>query len=165
MKLQSVELALRIFHRREVGALRSPGSAKSFRQRRHFVAMTVPDIDLWAESIQQLRAVCDVQRPSAVLASPGEHNLAAKVMCYQHQAITNAEHRNAERKDFWIEMRRVFVVNTCRTTGENESVRFQLGDFSCGCVEANNLRINLQFTNAPRNDLCVLGTEIENEDS
>jgi hypothetical protein len=112
-----------------------------------------------------LRAVCDPQRPGAVLASPGEHNLAAEVMCHQHQAITNAEHRNAEQKDFWIEMWRVFVVNTRGTTGENESVRFQLGDFSCGCVEANNLRINLQFANSPRDHLCVLRTEIENEDS
>src|SRR6266487_5259593 len=51
MKLQPVKLALWVLHRREVGALRSPRSAKSLRQRRHFIAMTVPDVDLRAESI------------------------------------------------------------------------------------------------------------------
>src|SRR6266508_768158 len=136
MKLQSVELALRIFHRREVGALRSPGSAKSFRQRRHFVAMTVPDIDLWAESIQQLRAVCDVQRPSAVLASPGEHNLAAKMMRHQHQPVTNSKHRNSKRKDLRIKMWRSFVLSGVERSTGVSSAYFRKRARHCKKVEA-----------------------------
>jgi len=57
----------------------------------------------------------------------------------------------------------VFVVNTRRTAGKNESLRFQLGDFSCRYVEANDLGINLEFTNAPGNDLGVLRTEVQDE--
>ena len=60
-------------------------------------------------------------------------------------------------------MWRVFVVNTRRTAGENEPLRFQPGDFSCRCVEANDLGINLEFANAPGDDLCVLRTEIQDE--
>ena len=51
MKLEPVKLALGILHRCEIGALCPPGGAKPFRQCRHFIAMTIPDIDLWPESI------------------------------------------------------------------------------------------------------------------
>ena len=59
----------------------------------------------------------------------------------------------------------VFVVNTRRTAGENKSLWFLLGDFSGRCVEANDLGINLEFANAPGNDLSVLRTEIQDENS
>jgi hypothetical protein len=60
-------------------------------------------------------------------------------------------------------MGRPFIVNTRGTAGKNESFRAQPGDFSRGCVEANNFRINLEFANPPGNDLCVLRTEIQDK--
>ena len=60
-------------------------------------------------------------------------------------------------------MGRPFIVNTRRTAGKNESLRAQSGDFSRGCIEANNFRINLEFANTPGNDLRVLRTEIQDE--
>ena len=46
MKLQSVKFSLGIFDRGEVGIFRVRRRAKTLRQRRDLVAMTVPDIDL-----------------------------------------------------------------------------------------------------------------------
>jgi hypothetical protein len=48
MKLQSVQLLLWIFHRGEIAAFGGPRDAKTFRQRRHLVAVAVPDVDLLA---------------------------------------------------------------------------------------------------------------------
>ena len=57
--------------------------------------MTVPDIELIAESIEQLRTVGDMQHSRAVLAPSGEDDLAAEMMRHLHQSVTNSEHRNA----------------------------------------------------------------------
>ena len=67
-------------------------------------------------------------------------------------------------KIFGIDLRCSFVVNAGRAAGKNEAVRLGLRYFGCGDVETNNLRINLAFTHAPRDDLGVLRAEIEDED-
>ena len=61
MKLQSVKFSLRIFDRGERRILGARGGAKPVGQGGHFVAMTVPDIDLLAEPVEQLRAVRHLQ--------------------------------------------------------------------------------------------------------
>ena len=48
MKLQAVKFALRILHRGEIAAFGRPDDAKTFRQRRHFVAVAVPNVELVA---------------------------------------------------------------------------------------------------------------------
>ena len=95
MKLQSVKFALPIFDCGEIGTFRPAGGEKTLRQSRHFIAVTVPDIELITEPIEQLRAVCDLQHSCAVLAPSGEHDLAAEMMRHLHQSVTNSEHRNA----------------------------------------------------------------------
>src|ERR1051326_3576701 len=46
MKLQSIKLSVWVLHRGEVATFCSPHNAKTFRQRRHFVAMAVPNVEL-----------------------------------------------------------------------------------------------------------------------
>ena len=48
MELQSVELPLGIFDGGEVAAFSGPDNVETFRQRRHFVAMAVPNVELAA---------------------------------------------------------------------------------------------------------------------
>src|SRR5947208_13477303 len=79
MKLQSVKFPLSIFDRGKIGTLGSARGEKTFRQRGHFVTVTVPDIELIAESVEQLRAVRDVQHSGAVFAPAGEHDFAAEM--------------------------------------------------------------------------------------
>ena len=112
MKLQSVKFALRILHRGEVATFGRSDGAKTLRQRRHFVAMAVPNVEVAAQSIEEFRTVLDVQRTGTVLASPGKHDLAAKVMRHQHQPVTNSQYGNAERENLWVYLRSSFVINT-----------------------------------------------------
>ena len=60
-------------------------------------------------------------------------------------------------------MRRGFVVNAGRSAGKDDSVRFQLRDLVRRNIEANDLGIDLQLTDAARDYLRVLRTEIEDE--
>ena len=58
-----------------------------------------------------------------------------------------------------------FVVNAGWAAREDEAMGPELCDFSCRHVEANNFRIHLALANPSRDHLCVLGAEIENENS
>ena len=48
MKLEAVKFALWVLYGGEVATFRCADDAKTFRQRRHFVAMAVPNIELLA---------------------------------------------------------------------------------------------------------------------
>ena len=62
-------------------------------------------------------------------------------------------------------MRGAFFIYTGRTAGENDPFRGLLLDFARANVVPNDLGIDLAFAHPPRDDLGVLRTEIENENS
>src|ERR1051325_11969257 len=48
MKLETIKMALRILHRGEITTISRSRNAKSFRQRRYFIAVAIPNIELIA---------------------------------------------------------------------------------------------------------------------
>src|SRR5215217_5837028 len=94
MKLQAVKFALRILDRGEIATVCCSHNPKTFRQRRHFVAMAVPNIELIAQSIEEFRSLRHVQYSSAILSTPGENDAAVKMMRHEHQTITNSQYWN-----------------------------------------------------------------------
>ena len=48
VKLQAVKFALRILHGGEIATFGRSDNAKTFRQRRYFVAVAIPNIELIA---------------------------------------------------------------------------------------------------------------------
>ena len=163
MKLQAVESPLRIFYRRERRAVGSRSDTKSVRQRCYFVTMAIPDIDLRSQAVKKLRPVSYIQYPGAVLATSGIAHLTTKMMRHLHQAITNSQDRNSQGKNLWINLRRSVFVNAGRAARQNDAVWLFARNGVGRSIKADNLRINLQLTNAPTDDLGVLRTEIEDE--
>src|SRR4030095_2845542 len=78
MELQPVKFSLSIFDRGKVRAFSPTGGQKTFRECGDFVAVTVPNVELIAESVEQLRAVGDLQHSGAILAPAGENDAAAE---------------------------------------------------------------------------------------
>src|SRR6266851_10292841 len=72
MKLQAVKFALGIFDRGKVRVLAASRGAKAVGQRRHLVAVTAPNIELWTDSFEERRAVCDLQQTGPVFAPRAE---------------------------------------------------------------------------------------------
>src|SRR5947209_5129416 len=86
MKLQAVEFALSIFDRGKIRALRPPGGKEAFWQCRHLVAVAIPNVELIAEAIEQLRTVGDLQHSRAVFAPAGKNDFTAEMMRHLHQS-------------------------------------------------------------------------------
>src|SRR2546423_2218145 len=106
-----------------------------------------------------------MEHAGAVLAPLADLHLAAEMMRHQLHPVANPQHRNSQRKNLRIGMRRARVVNARGPPRENNSFRRQLRDFPRRNVELDDLRINLAFADPSRDDLGVLRTEIENQDS
>src|SRR5438132_8148675 len=85
------------------------------------------------------------------------------MMRHLHQTITDSENRDSQVKNLWINLRRTVFVNAGRAARQNDAVWLFVRNGVSRSIEADNLRIDLQLTNASANDLGVLRTEIEDE--
>ena len=95
MELQREELAFAVFDRGKGGILRVRDSVESLRERGQFVAVAVPDIHLFAETIEEASAPIDVQKSGPILAPGTELDLAAKMAGHQLHAVADAEDGDA----------------------------------------------------------------------
>jgi prepilin-type N-terminal cleavage/methylation domain-containing protein len=95
MKSQREELALAVFDRGKGGILRVRDGVESFRERGQFVAVAVPDVHLFAETIEEASAPIDVQKPGPILAPGTELDLAAKMAGHQLHAVADTEDGDA----------------------------------------------------------------------
>src|SRR5437773_12546602 len=84
-------------------------------------------------------------------------------MRHLHQPVTNSKDRDSQGKNLWINLRRTVFVNAGAAAGQNDAVWLFARNGVSRSIEADNLRIDLQLTHAPANDLCVLPSEIANE--
>src|SRR5438132_12550523 len=85
------------------------------------------------------------------------------MMRHLHQTITDSENQDSQVKDLWINLGRTVFVNAGRSARQNDAVWLFVRNGVGRSIKADNLRINLQLTDAPTDDLGVLRTEIEDE--
>src|SRR6266513_504664 len=105
-----------------------------------------------------------MEHAGAVLPPLAEFHLAAEMMRHQLHPVANPQHRNSQGKNLWVRMRGTLVVNTRRSARGDDSFWRQFRDFLRRNVELDDLRVDLAFADAPRDDLGVLRTEIEDQD-
>ena len=101
----------------------------------------------------------------AVLALDAGAHLAAQVMDDEVQPVANAQHRHSQRKQLWVGCRRVRIVHRRRPAGEDKPQRLQRLDLSDGRGAGQHHGEDILLANAPRDQLRVLRTEIEDDDS
>lgn len=109
--------------------------------------------------------ILDVEFAASVFASGAMFDLSTEVMGHELHAVTDAKDGDTEVKDRRIGLGCAFGVDAGRATAENDAARVEFGDFGGGEVVANDLRVDLGFADTPSDDLGVLGTEVENNDS
>ena len=128
--------------------------------------MGIPDL-------QRLRQVGE-QRTEAVFDPQGALcrysrfvpglDFAAEIMREQLQAVTDAQHGNAELENVRVRQRRVFGIHTGRAAGQDHAFGRERGDFRGGRVVAQDHGVDVALADAARDDLRVLRPEIQNDD-
>jgi hypothetical protein len=79
--------------------------------------------------------------------------------------VADAQYRNTEIEIGLINERRAAVVDARRPAGKDQALGPECFHLIEPSVIRKYLAIDLRFANAPCNELCILGAEIEDQDS
>src|SRR5882672_696208 len=89
---------------------------------------------------------------------------AAELLRHRLHAVTDAEYRHAKIEYRLRGARRICVGDGFGTAGEDDPARLEGADVRVGDVPGADLAVDADLAHAPRNQLCVLRAEVENED-
>ena len=144
--------------------IRRDGSAVKARgQFEGLVPVAHPDRKSGRQACEQGgRAVFDGHFGVAVLALGRGAHLAAHVVHDEMKSIADAQHGHAKFQQLGIGGRGVRIVDRRRSAGQNDAERLQGLNFSKGNRAGQHDGEDVQFANAPRNQLRILRAKIEN---
>ncbi len=166
VKLDAEEAARRVGEGgdRRIAAVRE--HLPPLREACHLVAVAHPDFCrvIAREAVKQIGVVIDGQFGGTVFPAIGARRLASKCHIDQTHAVADAKERHRQLKQPPLDSRRVFLVDARRAAGENNPFEMQRANFFERDVERMDLAVNLGLPDAPRDQLSILGSEIENED-
>ena len=163
MKLHSPNFLCWVFNHCHRRFWRAGCCNETTRQFRHGIEVAHPHTELgWNAFVQQLRC-CPrdaLQLCAAIFAAPAAGDDPAQLLSNQLGAVTNAQNRNAQLKDFTIKNRGTFDMHACWPARQND------GDWLAGSNLAgrnavrNDFGIHLRFTYPTGNQLGILRTKI-----
>src|SRR5258708_27385548 len=136
VKLQSIESARLIGHRRERRVVARPDDLESRGYRDNTVAVTHPYVEHPAplgvaivfEAVEQPRVGGRPNLRGAELAMTGQFDLAAQLRGHGLHSIANTEDRNARREYFRVRLGTFDVIYRFGTAGKNDRLRRKAPD-------------------------------------
>ena len=100
---------------------------------------------------------------AAEFAGMPAFHLAAEGRHHGLLAIADAEDGHAGVGDGWRELRRAGLMHRCRSAGEDDGLWQDRLERRLGLVEGHDFRIDAGLPHPPRDELGVLGAEIDDE--
>ena len=164
VELHRVQSTRDVLHDRDRPFGRRTRDDEAFGCGRDRVAVTHPARRARGPLLHQDRAALARHRRATVLTDPGVGDVAAELLGHELRAVTNAQHRDAEFVDRGIERRRRYFVDRLRTAGEDDRGRRLRAHFVSGDGALDDFGIDVCFAHASRDQLRVLGTEVDDED-
>ncbi len=163
MKLDSVACAAAMLERGDRRARRGCGDLESRRRFENPIAVTGPHALMLRRRREERRFGGDVDLRASILPFRRRFHLAVEEVSGELHAVADAEDGDAELEDFSLAIRRGLGINGLGTTGEDDGARRELADLPWGEVERLNDGVDVVFADASRDQLRVLGAEIEDE--
>ncbi len=155
---------------RDRGNRHAVGRADDGVARRHrgdAVAVRHPDVELAGragEAIEQLVRRDRLHRRVAKLARMPAFDRAAELHRHRLHAVADAEQRQAGFERLLRRARRGLFGRRFGPARQDDSARRELRDLGRIVVPGPDLAIDADLADAPRDQLCVLRTEIEDQD-
>ena len=116
------------------------------------------------EALEETAGLGDVDRRWAVLALALGCDLAAENVRHEVHAVANAEDREPAVQDRRLDERGVLVVHARRSTREDHAHDTSALELLRGHVVGKDLAVHTGLTHAARDQLCVLGSVVEDRD-
>ncbi len=115
--------------------------------------------------LEQPRVAARTHARVAELAPLGAFDAAAELRGHGMHAVADTEHRNAEGEHGLGSAHVARLENRLGTTGENDAARRECGDCPGIHVESADLAVDPRLAHPARDQLGVLGAEIQDQDA
>ena len=137
---------------------------KARSHRLGVVAVRHPDLKRLRQAVKERRLGDDLDLGVAVLARGCGRHAAAEVMRHELQTVADAERRQACREHLRIGLRRSVVVDARRPAREDDALGLQREHALERRGARKHHRKHIQLANSASDELCVLRSEVQNDD-
>src|SRR5258708_10190489 len=171
MELHAIESARFIGHARDWRRGVARDDLEPKRQGIDFVAMAHPDVEQAValgvaavfDALEQLRMAACPYLGVAEFPHQSVFDHPAKLRCHGLHAITNAPNRDAEFEYELGRARRTALGDRGGPAGKDDAFRRKAAQKSVADVVGMQFAVHAGFAHAPRNQLAVLGAEVEDQ--
>lgn len=126
------------------------------------IAMRHPHLRARFDAVKQVILVVDMcEICPAIFAGVGSFNGSPVSRCEVLRTVTNAEDRHLPKEGLQVRSWRLFFPHAVRRTTENHP--FDIVWNRLESVPRNDFRVDIQFSDAPSDELGVLRPEVENQ--
>ncbi len=161
---QAVHPAFAVLNGRNRRVRRGRHDLESLGRRHDEIPVTGPDLQRARDVFEQRHAIDDVDDGVAELPLRRALDRSAERVGHQHHAVADPERGHAEREDGRVRSRRAGLEHAHRPARQDDARGPAPRDLGRGGRRRQNLRIHGEFTQAARDELGVLRTEIEDDD-
>ena len=164
MELRRIEVAAGVLHGGDGADVGGRRDGEALRHARHGVAMAHPHGLGVRRAVQDPACALARDGGGTILALLGVADLAAELDGHDLLPVAEAEDRNAEGEDLLVHVGGVVRVHGGRTAREDDGGGRHAGDLLRGDVARHDFRIDVKVAHAARDELAVLGAEVEDCD-
>ena len=126
--------------------------------------MAGPDLQRARQAVEQPSGLADRHIGMAELAVRRPRQRAAQDLRHELHAVADAEHRHAQLEQRVVAVRRAGLVDAHRPAREDDAGRLPAGDLGGRRAEREDLGVDVQLAEPPRDELGVLRSEVEDQD-
>ena len=164
MILHAVKLLLCILHCSNRTSDRMRRNTESIWNLRNIIGVTHPSSSLFRKPFKQKTILLKTGFCLTVFARRRCSYGSAQLICHQLCTVANSKDRNAERKNFRIDMRRAFSVDAVWSAGKNNADWMHLFyPRNCYFIIGVDFTVYVAFAYTPCNQLIILSAEIDNQ--
>ncbi len=164
VELDAVETALGVLDDGALGVLGRSDGLEAAREAGDLVAVGVPHAERGLQTLEELRALAEGKDAVAVFAVRAAGDVAAEHLAHELHAVADAEDREAHLEDARVRVGRALRLHAVGAAGQDDA------DDAIGAqglrrdAEGIDAGVDVAFTDAARDDLGQLRTEIEDGD-
>ena len=133
-------------------------------QPEHLVSVAHPDGQLLRKSLEQTRPLADREHRGAVLALARGRNLASEVVRDQLHAVADPQDRHPAAQGGRVDLGRVGLVHGGGTAAQDQPGRPACLQLRPGRGARDELAVDARLSDAPGDQLRVLGPEVQDQD-
>jgi hypothetical protein len=164
VELDAVEATLRILDDGALGVLGGGDGLEAAREARDLVAVRVPDAQRGLQALEELGALAEGKDAMAVFAMRAAGDVAAEHLAHELHAVADAEDGQAHLEHAGVRVRRSLGLHAVGAAGEDDPDDAVGAEGLRRDAERIDAGVDVALTDAARDDLGQLRTEIENGD-